>query len=252
MTKIEFTGERFVPDKSPPRLEAEHRSRYEFAGRFMEGQRVLDIGCGEGYGSYMMIAFARSVVGVDINERAIRHAKEMYESTNLSFTAADVASLPFSDGEFTACVCFEVIEHIENPDAMLSEARRVLDPKGIFIVSTPNGAVRVSSRPNPFHAREFNLKGFRQLLEKYFPSDEWSMEILGQFQKGKAYSKSGVMLMNMYLGLKGSLGIRPREESSAGLSRPSEPKKPVSQYEFASTQAELAEYLIAVIQGRRQ
>jgi hypothetical protein len=133
---------------------------------------------------------------------------------------------------------------------MLSEARRVLDPKGIFIVSTPNGAVRVSSQPNPFHVKEFNARELRHILEKYFPADEWSIEILGQFQKGKAYSKSGVMLMNVYLGLKGSLSIRPREESASGYSRPSEPKKPVQQYEFASTQAELAEYLIAVIHGR--
>jgi len=75
MDELEFTGERLVPGKSPPELEAEHRARYEFAKKFVERMRVLDLGCGEGYGSIMLSEVAQSVVGVDRDIQAINHAK---------------------------------------------------------------------------------------------------------------------------------------------------------------------------------
>ena len=246
MTELEFTGERFVPDKSPKKLEAEHRARYEFALRYIDGRKALDIGCGEGYGSYMMIGSAKSVVGVDIDKKAIDHAKEMYESTNLNYLVADVGKLPFGDREFDAAVCFEVIEHVENPEDVIREAARVLGPRSVFIVSTPNGAVRVSSQPNRFHVKEFNIGELRELLSRHFPSDKWYIGIYGQFQRGKKYSKSGVLLKNLYLGAKDVLGMKPKEEAVRGPGRP-----PAGiEFDFETENAPLAEFLVAVVKWR--
>ncbi len=243
MSKLEFTGERFVPHKSPKKLESEHRSRYAFALEYIADRRVLDIGCGEGYGSYMMIGSAKSVVGVDIDEEAIEHAKEMYESTNLDYQVADVTKLPFADCEFDAAVCFEVIEHIENPEAVMSEAARVLKPDGAFIVSTPNGAVRTSSRPNPYHVKEFNIHELEQLVVAAFPTDKWTLSIFGQFQRYKNYTKAGVMFKNAYLTIKGALGIGPGDSDHSSTGGGLE-------FDFHTDKADLAEYLVAVVRGR--
>ncbi len=249
MSDLEFTGERVVPSKSPPRLEAEHRARYEFACNQVRGMKVLDIGCGTGYGTYMMSGYAQSVTGVDIDKDAIDHAKENYGATNPSFAVADIRDLPFADGDFDACVCFEVIEHIENPDTLVQQASRVLKPSGMLIVSTPNGAVRTSSQRNPYHVNEFRLGELRELLRESFPSDKWNISIFGQFVKGKAYTKFGVFAMNIYLGLKGLLGIKPKDKSgSAG--RGKRKGRPAIEFEFSPEEANLAEYLIAVVRGR--
>ncbi len=255
MSELEFTGERLVPDKSPSKLEAEHRARYEFACRRIEGRKVLDIGCGAGYGSYMMSAHAgdAGVVGVDIDESTIGYAKKNYEASGLNFMVADVTRVPFSDNEFTACVCFEVIEHIENPEELLKEAARVLDPSGIFIVSTPNGAVKVSSQPNPFHMKEFNLSEFTELIRAYFPEDKWYLDISGQFIRGNNYSKAGIFFRNLYLGLKGMVGVKPKEESlhkTESLTESGKSSEPDVEFEFMTEDAELAEYLVAVVRGK--
>jgi len=251
MSDLEFTGERLVPDISPADLEAEHRARYEFATRFIEGRKILDVGCGAGYGSYMMSTKAGSVTGIDIDQKAVEFAKKNYEHERVSFVNGDVRSLPFGDDEFSMCVCFEVIEHIKEPDKLLSEVSRVLGSKddkgdpGLFIVSTPNGGVKVSSKPNPFHVKEFSLGEFRALLNGYFPAELWTIDIYGQFVRGKNYSAMNVMLKNVYLSFKGMLGIKPAEKPSG-----SQEKNKLAEFEFERENAQLAEYLVAVIRAR--
>jgi len=243
MTDLEFTGERLVPGKSPSDLEAEHRARYEFARKLVKNMKVLDIGCGAGYGSSMLGETASSVTGVDIDDTAVAHATQTYGTEKVCYIAGDVTHLPFNDYEFDAVVCLEVIEHIEKPRAMLTEIARVLQYGGMFIVSTPNGAVKVSSMPNPFHVREYELGEFTDLLKGFFPLDSWSLKIFGQFIKGKNYSSSSVALKNLYLTVKGKLGLT---SGSKSLS----PYEINPEYEFKIDDRELAEYLIAVIKGK--
>ena len=90
MTDIKFTGERLVPGVSPADLEAEHMSRYHFIKNLVRGKKVLDIGCGAGYGSKILSETAAVVVGIDIDNDAITHAAENYGSDTVSFVAGDV------------------------------------------------------------------------------------------------------------------------------------------------------------------
>jgi len=170
---IEFTGERVIPGQVDPDLWAEHVSRYAFATRWAAGARVLDLGCGAGYGTAELAGRARSATGIDLAPEAIEHASAAYPLANISFIPASVTAAPFRDGLFDLITAFEVIEHLDNWRALLSESRRLLHPQGVFLVSTPNKEYYTDSRgasgPNPFHAHEFEFDEFRAVVTEFFP-----------------------------------------------------------------------------------
>jgi len=169
----EFTGERVIPGLVDIDLWNEHLSRYAFAARLARRKRVLDIGCGAGYGSAELAAAAESVIGIDIGEDAVAYAAQHYSRPNLRFQQAAATALPFPDASFELVVAFEVIEHLANWEQLIAEARRVLSPGGQFVVSTPNKAYYAESRrltgPNPFHEHEFEFGEFKLALERHFP-----------------------------------------------------------------------------------
>jgi len=104
--------ERFDPElMGGSLLEAEHLARYRWAGALVEGKRVLDAGCGTGYGSELLARQgAAEVVGVDADADVIEAASR--SASGVTFVAADLRELPADLGEFDVVVCFEVIEHI--------------------------------------------------------------------------------------------------------------------------------------------
>ncbi len=163
----EATGERLIPGEQHGELvHAEHLARYRVAAALAEGKRVLDAACGEGYGTAMLAqAGAASVTGVDVDETTVRRARERY---GLGFEVGDIAALPFGDDSFDLVVCFETIEHVEDPRTALAELARVLDPSGLLVISTPNKHEYLV--PNEFHTREFTHEEFVQLLTLRFPS----------------------------------------------------------------------------------
>ena len=164
------TGERLVPDAHRGQLiYAEHVARYRFAAQFVSGRRVLDAGCGEGYGTALLAsAGAESVVGVDVDEPTIEHARERY---GRDFQVADVAELPFEDDSFDVVVCFETIEHLADGSRAVAELRRVLADDGVLVISTPNPAEYVVE--NEFHVREYTPEEFAELLDGHFPQRTW-------------------------------------------------------------------------------
>src|SRR4051812_29622446 len=169
----EFTGERVVPDRVDPNLWNEHIARYAFASRLSRNRRVLDMGCGTGYGAAELSYAANSVTAIDIAADAVLFAREHYPRRNLNWLQASCTALPLADASFDLVVGFEVIEHLTDWPQLLSEARRVLAPGGQFIVSTPNKSYYAESRkesgPNPFHEHEFEYDEFRDALTSVFP-----------------------------------------------------------------------------------
>ena len=176
----EFTGERVIPGEVDVDLLNEHLARYAFAARLARGKRVLDAGCGAGYGSAELAQSALAVVGVDRAAEAIDFARAAYRLPNLSFERASCAALPHPDGAFDLVVAFEVIEHLENWREFLGEARRVLAPTGQFMVSTPNRLYYTESRgpdgANPFHVHEFGFEEFGAELRSVFASVSMFLE----------------------------------------------------------------------------
>jgi len=177
-TPTEFTGERVIPELVDADLFNEHFARYRFAAQFVKaagnearaGAAVLDAGCGSGYGTAELSGAV--VIGSDISAEAVRHARERYGTGRL-FLQAACENLPLPDSFFDFVVAFEVIEHLDRWQELLSEAKRVLKPSGILLVSTPNRDYYAESRgtagPNPFHRHEFDYKEFQTALGDVFP-----------------------------------------------------------------------------------
>ena len=169
----EFTGERLIPGQVEIDLFNEHLARYAFAARLAAGKRVLDAGCGTGYGSAELARLANSVVGADLAAEAVDYARDHYRLPNLRFEQASCTALPHPEASFDLVVAFEVIEHLADWREMLREARRLLAPGGQFVVSTPNRLYYTESRgesgANPFHVHEFDFDEFRQELSAVFP-----------------------------------------------------------------------------------
>lgn len=176
----EFTGERVVPGLVDADLWNEHYSRYLFAARLCRGKKVIDLGCGTGYGSAELAQLAQHVTGVDCASEAIAQARAEFQRPNLQYEVARLEELPFADESFQLAVCFEVIEHLEDYRALLKEARRVLAPSGQLIISTPNVEYYAESRklngPNPFHVHEFSYEEFRDVLSEFFPNQTFFVQ----------------------------------------------------------------------------
>lgn len=168
----EFTGERVIPNQVDADLFNEHQARYAFAARLAHKKRVLDAGCGTGYGSAELARQARDVLGIDISAEAVSYAREHFGAENIRFAQASCTAIPAAAETFDIIAAFEIIEHLTDWRAFLCEARRVLAPGGLFLVSTPNKSYYAETRrregPNPFHEHEFELEEFRRELMAIF------------------------------------------------------------------------------------
>jgi SAM-dependent methyltransferase len=176
----EFTGERVIPGEVDRDLWNEHAARYAFAARVAGGRRVLDAGCGAGFGAAVLATQAREVLAIDIAPEAIEYARAHYQAENLRFEQASCLKIPASEASFDLVAAFEIIEHLSEWRTFLGEVRRVLAPGGQFLVSTPNKVFYAEARaalgPNPFHAHEFEYEEFRRELMGVFPKVELYLE----------------------------------------------------------------------------
>ena len=168
---MEFTGERAIPGQTDPDLMNEHWARYAFAEILVGSKRVLDAGCGVGYGAARLAEVAAEVVALDQARDPLSAGCQQYSHPRLCFVQGDCTRFPFVDSSLDAVVAFEVIEHLDEWKALIEESRRVLTPAGQFIVSTPNRLYYGEARedPNPFHVHEFTHDEFREELGRCFP-----------------------------------------------------------------------------------
>ena len=186
MSETLFTGERLEPGSRLFGVDlARHRAAYSFALRAMEAPRerlpregasdeaapsarVLDLGCGNGYGT-AEIADAHfeaagrlgGVVGVDRVAPAAASRRP-----GASFLRADLRGIPLASGSFDWIVSFQVIEHLEDPTRYLEAIARLLAPGGTALITTPN--VLTSDGVNPYHLHEYEADELRGVLARHF------------------------------------------------------------------------------------
>jgi SAM-dependent methyltransferase len=177
---LELTGERTLPDIPQENYWfRRHLAVYEWVAERVGGLRVVDLACGEGYGSDVLARTAAEVAGVDANPEAFEHARLRYRRPNLRFERALVETF---DQPCDAIVFLQTIEHIAEPDALV-ERFASLAPTSY--ISTPNrltlAAEGAEKSDNPWHLREYTAAEYRELLEPRFAS----VEILGLHHGGK-------------------------------------------------------------------
>jgi SAM-dependent methyltransferase len=180
---LHLTGERTLPDVPEENYWfRRHLAVYEWIGARVHGRRVVDLACGEGYGSAVLARTAASVVGVDANPEAFAHAAAKYTGDRVGFERNMVE---LWQGDFDCVVFLQTIEHIPDPDAMLAHIRELIGPTGVAYVSTPNvltlapkGAERSG---NPWHVREYRPHEYRALCERHFAR----VDLLGLFHARK-------------------------------------------------------------------
>lgn len=181
---MKLEGERLVPKaNNRDAFYWEHLKRYQFAKPYIVNKKVLDLGCGTGYGSAALISMgAKSVDGVDLSRGAIDFARANYSPKGLSFKVADALNLPFKNNTFDSIVSFEVIEHVKNYSKYLTEAFRVLKKGGYFIFSTPN-IKQYRAGSSHFHFKEFSSQELRSI----FKGRKLPLELFGQTFKKREY-----------------------------------------------------------------
>ncbi|QGZ60798.1 glycosyltransferase [Paraburkholderia acidisoli] len=166
---MKFTGERFLPDQTGG-IELEHVHRYRCAAEVCANKDVLDIACGEGYGSALLADEAASVIGVDISPETIEHAARHHTAANLQFRQGSAQTIPLDDASVDVVVSFETIEHHDQHAQMMAEIRRVLRPDGVLIMSSPDRRVysELTGFQNPWHVKELSRPEFESLIRGSF------------------------------------------------------------------------------------
>jgi 2-polyprenyl-3-methyl-5-hydroxy-6-metoxy-1,4-benzoquinol methylase len=180
---LPLTGERTLPDVPEENYwYRRHLAVYEWIAARAAGERVVDMACGEGYGSDVLAQTAASVVGVDANPEAHEHARLRYVRPTLRFERELVEG--FSE-PCDAVVFLQTIEHVRDPAAILEHFKSMLAPGGAAYVSTPNlltlAPPGAEKSDNPWHVREYRAAEFRALCEAHFER----VELLGLFHAGK-------------------------------------------------------------------
>ncbi len=163
----------------------EHFARYKFAQKYVKNKKTLDAACGTGYGSYYLTKQAKEVQGIDISEETINFCNQNYQKKSLTFDVMDVGATSFLDNYFNTIISFETIEHLENVPNFLDEMKRILKPKGHFIVSTPIKGVydQTFIGDNPFHLNEMTIDEFKNVLNARFQIVEMYGQILKPYMK---------------------------------------------------------------------
>jgi SAM-dependent methyltransferase len=180
---LPLTGERTLPDVPEENYWFQrHLVVYRWIAARTSGSRIVDMACGEGYGSDMLAGRAASVVGVDANPEAHEHARLRYVRPNLRFARDLVEN--FSE-PCDAVVFLQTIEHVEDAGAILEHFKSMLDPGGVAYVSTPNlltlAPPGAEKSDNPWHVHEYRAEEFRGLCQAHFDR----VELVGLFHTGK-------------------------------------------------------------------
>lgn len=180
---MEWTGERWVPGKSPPSVERQHLARYHWAKKFCCDRDVTDVACGCGHGAWLLSRVADHVHAFDSDANAIHYASENYQQENIVWCVDNIESpIKLGPEPYDVIVAFEIIEHLAHPAIALACIESVLAPGGLILLSTPNRAAQGRPRvpvDTSWHICEYNREELAELVKPRFETIAW----LGQMSR---------------------------------------------------------------------
>jgi 2-polyprenyl-3-methyl-5-hydroxy-6-metoxy-1,4-benzoquinol methylase len=239
--------ERPRPDSPDAATFHHHLARYQFAlERLGGGERILDAGCGTGYGTALLAERGGFVLGFDYSPLAIEYARAHFSGPKLSYAVMNAQQLAVAAATFEVVISFEVFEHMEDSDAFLAECRRVLRPGGRLILSTPNQEthdlhMNSIGMKNEFHINLMNGKKLKMALRRYFSE----VEIYGQRRKGnRLYDLLRALdVFNLRLRL---FANRRRESLQQRMGVPVAPQAQAGAWVFSKSQLRQCNQFVAV------
>lgn len=157
---------------------AEHVARYAVLRPHVQGLRVLDIACGEGYGSWLLKEWgAASVVAADISREAVEEAQRQFGREGVRYLVADACSLSgvLDSGGFDLIASFETIEHVSDPAQFLRGLKELAAPGARIFISCPNDHVALPpEKSNPYHLQKYTFEEFQAAtVEVLGPAAAW-------------------------------------------------------------------------------
>ncbi|MDI6721691.1 MAG: class I SAM-dependent methyltransferase [Candidatus Aenigmarchaeota archaeon] len=154
------------------RMFADHLKRYEFTCKMCKGKRILDIACGEGYGTRVLRRYAKEVVAVDIFDVDL---KLLGFYKNVKFVRSDaIEFLQKNRKKFDVIISFETVEHIPQYQKFIRLLHKNLKKGGLLIMSTPNRKftdIFFGRKFNPYHVKEFYTEELSKELTKIFVTE---------------------------------------------------------------------------------
>ena len=202
IVNIAHGGERYVPQIDPYKaaMHLGHMASYKYALRYAYGREVLDLGCGVGYGAHYLASYgARRVVAADVDGVTLDYARATYSHPCIHYQRCDAQRLPFADVAFEFVFSSQVIEHMPDTRAFLTEIKRVLKPQGACLITTPNRHLfspDPSERPCGFHINEMTPQQFELLGRGIFPGVQMV----------------GIPQNSLRIEPDGTVGLKPNEE----------------------------------------
>jgi 2-polyprenyl-3-methyl-5-hydroxy-6-metoxy-1,4-benzoquinol methylase len=177
---LELTGERTLPDVPAENYWfRRHLAVYEWVAERCAGLEVVDMACGEGYGTDVLARRARKVTGVDANPEAHEHALAKYSRPGVRFVR-DLIETYIEPCD--AVVFLQTIEHVKEPEKVLAHFKAMAP---VAYVSTPNvltlAPPGADKSDNPWHLREYRADEFRALCASVYDK----VELYGLFHARK-------------------------------------------------------------------
>lgn len=207
-----FPGERDYPQdkKTNPRVQRE-LAIYKFCSQFVEDKYTLDVGCGEGFGTYYLSQKAKKIIGIDNSAESIELAKKNYNKENIEFITMNAEKLEFPDETFESVISMGVIEHVKDYESYLREMKRVLKKGGTGALSFLKRIYKVPLEP--YHFREFYLSEIQELMKRHFGENYELYGLFNVTRSAVSYRETRFKLYDIiyYLGLIRLMKLLPKK-----------------------------------------
>lgn len=184
----------------------------------MAGKRVLDVACGDGYGSRILARDAERVFGLDNDPDEFNLAVRSGSLKRVEFHLGDARRLPFPEDYFDVAVSMETIEHFREQEEFLREIKRVVKPEGVVVISTPDHDTNMkmgvyhSRRVGHGHPGEMTFSQFFYLMNRYFRDVEFYGQMFLVGEPGLKHKLSNLVKRLDVLKVRRLIGERVRRK----------------------------------------